>query len=53
MKDFIIPLLISHTILAATIIPIDHHQPLRVHSKCVLKTIAKSARWTWPLWMYV
>jgi len=47
-----IPLLISHTILAATIIPLIIITLTRAF-KMRFENHRKIARWTWPLWMYV
>jgi putative membrane protein len=51
-RNIYIPLLISHTILAATIIPLIIITLTRAF-KMRFENHRKIARWTWPLWMYV
>ena len=51
-RPYYLTLLTSHTILAATIVPliiITLSRALRVR----FDAHKKLARWTWPLWMYV
>jgi len=51
-RKIYIPLLISHTILAVTIIPLIIITLTRAF-KMRFENHRKIARWTWPLWMYV
>jgi uncharacterized membrane protein YozB (DUF420 family) len=51
-RKIYIPLLISHTILAATIVPLIIITLTRAFREKFDKH-RKIARWTWPLWMYV
>jgi len=51
-RKIYIPLLISHTILAATIIPLIIITLTRAFKRR-FENHRKIARWTWPLWMYV
>ena len=51
-RPIYIPLLISHTVLAVTIVPMV----LMTLSRALKEQFdqhQKLARWTWPLWMYV
>ena len=51
-RPFYLVLLLSHTVLAATIVPliiITFTRALRER----FDTHRRIARWTWPLWMYV
>ena len=45
-------ILISHTILAATIVPLAIVTLLRAWKADFVRH-ARLARWTWPIWMYV
>jgi putative membrane protein len=45
-------ILISHTTLAATIVPLAIMTLLRAW-KADFRKHARLARWTWPIWMYV
>jgi putative membrane protein len=45
-------ILISHTILAATIVPLAIITLFRAW-KADFRKHARLARWTWPIWMYV
>ena len=51
-KPYYITLLISHTILAAAIVPMILITLHRAR-KQQFEAHKKIARWTWPLWMYV
>jgi putative membrane protein len=51
-RKIYIPLLISHTILAATIVPLIIITLTRAFRERFDKH-RKIARWTWPIWMYV
>src|SRR5262245_36711808 len=51
-RKIYIPLLISHTILAAVIVPLIIITLTRAFRKR-FENHRKIARWTWPLWMYV
>jgi uncharacterized membrane protein YozB (DUF420 family) len=51
-RKIYIPLLVSHTILAATIVPLIIITLTRAFRERFDKH-RKIARWTWPLWMYV
>ena len=51
-RPFYLALLISHTILAAAIIPLILITFIRA-LKRRFDVHRKIARWTWPLWMYV
>ena len=51
-KPYYITLLISHTILAAAIVPMILITLYRAR-KQQFEAHKKIARWTWPLWMYV
>lgn len=51
-RNIYIPLLISHTILAAAIVPLILITLTRAF-KQRFPDHRKIARWTWPLWMYV
>jgi len=51
-KPVYLAILISHTILAVTIVPLVLIS-LRLALKRRFEQHRKLARWTWPLWMYV
>jgi putative membrane protein len=51
-KTFYFTILISHTILAAVIVPLIL-RTLWLAKKQNFAAHQKIARWTWPLWMYV
>lgn len=51
-RPIYIAILVSHTILAATIIPLIIITLTRAF-KARFENHRKIARWTWPIWMYV